>query len=138
MSGPSIAAEVADALQEAAGDVGVVSFVCTIRRASSEPDEPATPWDDPADPVNEPTYFEVNAIQKMEKVRDASGMFLGVRRRVLTIDALAVVPTKADTIAVGIASDDVVEGTTGFEEIDEVVTVAPGGYPLAYRLNVAV
>ena len=137
MSGAEIAADVAAALIEAGEAVGTGAYICTIRRASAELDEPTNPWDEPADPVNAPQLFPVTAIERMQDVRDMSGMLVGIQKRTLTIDATGVAPTKADKIAVGVAPDDVVEGTK-FEEIISVMYLSPGGTVLLYRLELAV
>ena len=137
MSGAEIAAEVAAALAEAGEATGTGAYICTIRRASAELDEPTNPWDEPADPVNEPQLFPVTAIERMQDVRDMTGMLVGMKKRTLTINATGVTPLKSDTIAVGVAPGDVVEGTK-FEEIISVMYLSPGGTVLLYRLELAV
>ncbi len=137
MSGTAIAAEVAAALAEAGEAVGSGPYLCTIRRASSEPDEPQTPWDEPADPANDPVDFEVVAVESVQDVRDMSGTLIGVQKRTLTVSATGVAPLKSDTIAVGVAKADV-DADTLFEEILAVKPLAPGGTALLYELELAV
>lgn len=110
---------------------------CTIRRASAEPDEPQTPWDVPADPVNAPTDYAVTAIENVQDVRDMTGTLIGVTKRTLTINATGVAPLKSDVIAVGVAPGDVTADTV-FEEILAVKPLAPGGTALLYELELAV
>jgi len=81
MSGSQIAADVASALIEAGEATGTGAYICTIRRASAELDEPTNPWDPPADPVNEPQLFPVTAIERMQDVRDMTGMLVGMKKR---------------------------------------------------------
>ncbi len=137
MSGTAIAAEVAAALAEAGEAVGSGPYLCTIRRASSEPDEPQTPWDEPADPANDPVDYEVVAVEDVQDVRDMSGMLVGVQKRTLTVSATGVAPLKSDTIAVGVAPSAVTADTV-FEEIVAVEPLAPGGTALLYELELAV
>lgn len=136
MSGADIAAEVAAALAEAGEATGTGPYICTIRRASAEPDEPQTPWDDPADPPNEPSDFPVTAVEEVKEVRDMTGTLIGVQKRTLTVEATGVAPKKSDTIAVGVAPEDVTEQTS-FEEILAVKPLAPGGTALLYELELS-
>lgn len=136
MTGPSIAAEVAAAFAEAGEAVGSGPYISTIRRASSEPDEPQNPWDDPADPVNEPADYAVTGIQEVKDIRDMTGMLVGIQKRTLTIEATGVAPLKSDTIAVGVAPGDVTAQTV-FEEILSVKPLAPGGVALLFELELA-
>lgn len=136
MSGPDIAAEVAAALAEAAAAVGTGPYICTLRRASTEPDEPQTPWDEPADPVNPPQLFAVTAVEDMREVRDMTGALIGVTKRTLTIDATGVVPLKSDQIAVGVAPADV-DANIRFEEILSVRPLSPAGVALLYELDLS-
>lgn len=137
MSGAQIAAEVAAALAEAGEETGAGPLVCTIRRASSSPLEPQKPWDEPSPLGDPPDLFPVTGIEDVQDVRDMNGTLIGMKRRTLTINATGVAPLKSDTIAVGIAPDDVVADTS-FEEILEVMPVAPGGVPLMYELRLAI
>lgn len=136
-AGTDIAAEVAAALAEAGEAVGSGPYISTIRRASSEPDEPQTPWDEPADPANEPTLYAVTGIEDVRDVRDMTGTMIGVRRRTLTIEATGVAPLKSDTIAVGVAPGDVTAQTV-FEEILAVKPLAPGGVALLFEIQLAI
>ena len=137
MSGAEIAAEVAAALAEAGEATGTGAYICTIRRASAEPDEPQNPWDEPADPANEPTLYPVTAIQEVKDIRDMSGMLVGIQKRTVTVSATGVAPLKSDTIAVGIAPDDVTEATL-FEQIIAVSPLDIAGVPLYYELQLAI
>ena len=137
MSGLDIQAEIAAALVEAGEAVGTGAYTCTIRRASTEADEPKTPWDPPADPANEPTEYPVTAIEDVQDVRDISGMLVGIQKRTLTINATGVAPLKSDVIAVGVAPDDVTNATV-FEEIIAVKPLSPGGVVLLYELELAI
>ncbi|MFC6760448.1 hypothetical protein ACFQFQ_14625 [Sulfitobacter porphyrae] len=103
MSGADIAAEVAAALSEAGEATGSGPYICTIRRASSEPDEPQNPWDEPADPENESTLYPVTAIQEVKDIRDMTGMLVGIQKRTVTVSATGVAPLKSDKIACGVA-----------------------------------
>lgn len=134
MSGSDIASEIAAALGEVSEAVGSGAYTCTIRRAPDTPDTPATPWDEPADPANEPLLFEVSAVESIQDVRDMSGTLIGVKKRILTIDAVTVAPLKSDTIAVGVTSGDVSDATV-FEEIMSVSALSPGGVALLYELE---
>ena len=136
-AGTRIQNKVKRGIEKAGRKTGTGAYICTIRRDPDELDEPQSPWDEPADPVNEPQLFPVTAIERMQDVRDMSGMLVGIQKRTLTIDATGVAPTKADKIAVGVAPDDVVEGTK-FEEIISVMYLSPGGTVLLYRLELAV
>lgn len=137
MSGAEIAAEVAAALAEASAATGSGPLICTIRRPSTEPDEPQDPWDDTADPANEPTDYPVTAVEKIKRLKDMKGNLIGETMRILTINATGIVPLKSDRIAVGVAPADVVE-ETAFEEILNIVTVAPGGVALMYELELMI
>jgi hypothetical protein len=137
MSGAEIASEVAAALAEAGEAVGTGPYICTIRRASDEPDEPQTPWDEPADPANAPTDYPVTAVEDVKEIRDMTGNLIGVQKRTLTINATGVEPLKSDTIAVGVAPDDVTSDTV-FEEILAVKPFAPAGTVLLYELSLAI
>lgn len=134
----TLAAEIAVALAEAGTATGNGPLVCTIKR--NLPDEPAdhaqpeTPWDRPADPLALATFYPVTAVQTMRMVQDGNIGLVGTRRRVLLIDATGTAPIKSDTIAVGVAPDDV-DGFTWFEEIVSVDAVAPGGVALMYELE---
>lgn len=136
-AGTRIADRVRRGLARAGQRTGSGAYTCTIRRASTEPDEPQTPWDSPADPANDPTDYAVTAVEDIREVRDNSGALIGVTKRTLTIDATGVTPLKSDTIAVGVAPADVAEDTT-FEEIIAVRPLAPGGVALLYELDLAV
>jgi hypothetical protein len=137
MSGADTQAEVAAALAEAGEATGSGPYICTIRRASAEPDEPQTPWDEPADPANDPTDYAVTAVEDVKEIRDMTGNLIGVQKRTLTIDATGVAPLKSDVIAVGVAPDDVTSDTA-FEEILAVKPLAPAGTVLLYELSLAI
>ncbi len=137
MSGAEIAAEVAAALAEAGEAVGTGPYVCTIRRASAEPDEPQTPWDDPADPVNAPTDYEVVSLKDETTSRYMDGSLIGEMRRVVTIAANVVKPLKSDKVAVGVAKADV-SGDTTFEEILEIETFEPADTSFTYGIHLAI
>lgn len=130
--GSDIAAEVKDALIEAATATGDGPLVCTIRKASAT--GPETPWD--ATEEGEPTLHEVYAIDSNERIRDASGTLTEETRRTLTIDATGVVPEIADEIAVAVAADEV-DANTAFHEITDVRPLAPGGEALLYEVDLA-
>jgi hypothetical protein len=110
---------------------------CTIRRASSEPDEPQNPWEEPADPANDPVDYQVVAIEDVRDIRDMNGTLIGTQKRTLTIDATGVQPLKSDVIAVGVAKADVAADTV-FEEIIAVKPLAPSGVALLYELELSV
>lgn len=133
-AGTRIAQRVKRGLERAGQRTGTGPYLCTIRRASSEPDEPQTPWDEPADPANDPTDYEVTAVENVQDVRDMSGTLIGVKKRTLTVSATGVAPLKSDTIAVGVAKADVDESTV-FEEIVAVEPLAPGGVVLLYEIE---
>ena len=132
MSGSQIAAEVAAALAEAGEATGNGPLICTIGRNTGT----GTPWDNNVSTVPDLLY-PVTGIENMQDVRDMSGMLVGVQKRTLTINATGVAPLKSDTIAVGVAPGDVVEGTK-FEEIISVMYLSPGGTVLLYRLELAI
>jgi len=136
-AGTRIQNKVKRGIEKAGRKTGTGPLICTIRRASAELDEPTNPWDEPADPVNAPQLFPVTAIERIQDVRDMTGMLVGMKKRTLTINATGVTPLKSDTIAVGVAPGDVVEGTK-FEEIISVMYLSPGGTVLLYRLELAV
>lgn len=136
MSGAEIQAEVAAALAEVGEAVGTGPYICTIRRASSEPDEPQNPWDEPADPVNEPQDFSVTAVEDIREVRDMTGTLIGLQKRTLTVSATGVAPLKSDTIAVGVAPS-AVTADTAFEQILAVNPLAPSGVALLYELDLS-
>ena len=137
MSGADITAEVAAALAQAGEATGTGPLICTIRRDSDEPDEPQNPWDEPADPENEPQLFPVTAVESIQDVRDMSGSLIGVKKRTLTINATGVAPLKSDSIAVGVAPA-AVTAQTAFEEILAVTPLSPAGTALLYELSLAV
>ena len=132
MSGSQIAAEVAAALAEAGEATGNGPLICTIGRNTGT----GTPWDNNVSTVPDLLY-PVTGIENMQDVRDMTGMLVGMKKRTLTINATGVTPLKSDTIAVGVAPGDVVEGTK-FEEIISVMYLSPGGTVLLYRLELAV
>ena len=132
MSGSQIAAEVAAALAEAGEATGNGPLICTIGRNTGT----GTPWDNNVSTVPDLLY-PVTGIENMQDVRDMTGMLVGMKKRTLTINATGVTPLKSDTIAVGVAPGDVVEGTK-FEEIISVSPLSPGGTVLLYRLELAV
>jgi hypothetical protein len=136
MTGTAIAAEIAAALAEAGEAVGTGPLVCTIRRASAEPDEPQNPWDEPADPVNAPTDYAVTAVEDVQDIRDMSGTLVGIQKRTLTVSATGVAPLKSDTIAVGVAPS-AVTADTAFEQILAVKPLAPSGVALLYELELS-
>ena len=137
MSGLDIQAEVAAAFAEAGEAVGTGPYICTIRRASAEPDEPQNPWDEPADPVNEPTLYPVGGIKDETTSRYMDGTLIGELRRVVTVDATGARPLKSDKVAVGIAPS-AVTGDTLFEEIIEIETLEPTDTPLMYGIHLAI
>ena len=132
MSGSQIAAEVAAALAEAGEATGNGPLICTIGRNTGT----GTPWDNNVSTVPDLLY-PVTGIENMQDVRDMTGMLVGMKKRTLTINATGVTPLKSDTIAVGVAPGDVVEGTK-FEEIISVSPLSPGGTVLLYRLELAI
>lgn len=134
MSGAAIQNKVALALAKAGEAVGSGPYLCTIRRASTAESEPQNPWDEPADPANDPTDYEVVAVEDTQDVRDMSGTLIGITKRTLTINATGVAPLKTDRIAVGVAKADVAADTR-FEEIIAVKPLAPGGVVLYYTLE---
>ena len=136
-AGTDIAAEVAAALAEAGEAVGSGPYISTIRRASAEPDEPQTPWDEPASPVNPPTLFAVTGIKDETTSRYMDGTLIGELRRVLTIGATGVRPLPSDKVAVGVAPADVA-GDTLFEEIIEIETLEPTDTPFLYGIHLAI
>ena len=132
MSGSQIAADVAAALAEAGEATGNGPLICTIGRNTGT----GTPWDNNVRTVPDLLY-PVTGIENMQDVRDMTGMLVGMKKRTLTINATGVTPLKSDTIAVGVAPGDVVEGTK-FEEIISVMYLSPGDTVLLYRLELAV
>jgi len=136
VSGAEIAAEVAAALAEAGEATGTGPLICTIRRASTEPEELQRPWHATAGPMNPPTLYPVTAIEDIREVRDLSGMLVGIQKRTLTINATGVQPLKSDVIAVGFAPADVTSATV-FEEIIAVKPLAPAGTALLYELDLS-
>ena len=137
MSGAEIAAEVAAALAEAGEATGTGAYICTIRRASAELDEPQNPWDEPADPVNAPQLFPVTAMKSVREVKDMTGTLIGVAYRKVKIVATGVLPLKSDVIALGVAPGDVTADTV-FEEIIKIHTEEPTNVPLYHDLYLAI
>lgn len=138
MSGARTAAKVLRGMQKAGIKVGSGPLVCTIKRSlHDEPADraqPETPWQTPADPLALATFYPVTAIETLRGIRDATNSNIEVARRTLLVDATGVVPVRTDTIAVGVAPDDI-DDTTRFEEISSVSPIAPGGVALMYELE---
>lgn len=85
-----------------------------------------------------PTDTTLRVLDFNERVRDRDGTLIGETRRTLTVSTSAgVVPTKKDTIAVGIAAGDVVSGTV-FEAIIEVRPLSPAGVDLLYEIDLGI
>jgi hypothetical protein len=125
MSGPEIAAEVAAGIAEAAAATGTGRLTAVLRKRV-----PAATGFVPGVPDTF-TDAAVGAVQVSKTVRDGPAM---VRRtvRMLIIDALGVVPTKGDQVAVGFAIGDAVPAQA-WERIADVETLEPGGTALMFK-----
>jgi len=119
-------------IEKAGRKTGTGAYICTIGRNTGT----GTPWDNNVNTVPDLLY-PVTGIENMQDVRDMTGTLVGMKKRTLTINATGVTPLKSDTIAVGVAPGDVVEGTK-FEEIISVMYLSPGDTVLLYRLELAV
>jgi len=137
MSGAEIQDDIAAAFAESGEAVGSGPYLCTIRRASSAPGTALTPWDEPADPANAPTDYEVVSLKDETTSRYMDGSLIGEMRRVVTIAANVVRPLKSDKVAVGVAKADV-SGDTVFEEILEIETFEPADTPFTYGIHLAI
>lgn len=99
MSGASIAAEVATALGEVAGEVGDGSFTVTLVRAPVEdPDNPTNPWDEPP---QAPGPVDLPAIVTMFPQRLIDGTLIQAFDRKVMIAAQGTKPSTADTLMIG-------------------------------------
>lgn len=135
-AGSDIAAEVRDALREAAAATGDGSLVCTLRRPAKGTGESQTPWDAESTGAGAPTDYDMIAVQDMRHIRDRSGTLTGETKTVLVVEALTVAPDKSDLIAVGVAKADV-DANTRFHEISDIDTFAPGGVALLHEVTLA-
>jgi len=131
-AGTRIQNKVRRGIEKAGRKTGTGPLICTIGRNTGT----GTPWDNNVSTVPDLLY-PVTGIENMQDVRDMTGTLIGMKKRTLTINATGVTPLKSDTIAVGVAPGDVVEGTK-FEEIISVMYLSPGGTVLLYRLELAV
>jgi hypothetical protein len=93
---------------------------------------------EPFDPVfGAPTYLQLYVIDDRRQIRDASGSLTTETRRTLTVGTrTAVVPTKADKIAVGIKAESANEASN-WNAILEVRPLAPAGVTLLYEVDLA-
>lgn len=98
----------------------------TLVRASDEPDEPQNPWDEPADPVNDPTEYPVTVAVTEYSIEDMDGTLIGVSDLRVFMAVADVVPTKADTLVIG--------GTS--YEIKRVGILGPDGVTICYDMQV--
>lgn len=125
-AGSRIAAKIAKGIAKAGKKTGNGPMYCVLRRPQS--DGPSDPWSSGG---TGPTYHEITAMQKLRKVKDGNGSFIGKTKTVLMVTAQGVIPSKADYIAINIRKADVTESTR-FDEIADVETLATGGVDLKY------
>lgn len=116
---------------EVAGAVREVGMPCVLRRTPTE--GRADPW---TDSTASPELFDVVAVQKKRRVRDANGTLIGEVQTVLTVEAGVVAPTKKDYIARNIKKADVTEATK-FDEISEVEETSPAGVVVKYEVVIS-
>lgn len=95
-NGSDIAAEIAQALADVAGDTGAGSFVATVTRAPA--DKPTTPWG--AASTTPPTTYSVNVIRDSWNRFEIDGTKIMATDLKLMMQAGVVVPTTADKITV--------------------------------------
>lgn len=115
----TLSSDIAAGIREAAIETGGQPLVATIAKPGAMTG-PA--W---APVPGAPTSYDVGVIDTMIRVKDASGTLTGVMRRLLIMEAGVVVPAKGDTITV--------RGTE--HKIDTVMTIAPGGVDLLYKVT---
>ena len=94
MSGTDIAAEVAAALAEAAGDTGDGQQAVLIRPASPQ----INPWDDPP---GEPTETSAWAVAEAYSKNMVDGTLIRAEDRRVMVEAVTPAPTTADRLSIG-------------------------------------
>jgi hypothetical protein len=126
----SIAEEIAAGLSDAGTELGGGAFVSCLRKKVSGP---TNPYDDTSATYE---YSDITGLDFDRQVIDASGTLIQQTQRTLTLEATGAEPTQADTIAVGVASDDVTADTV-WSVITEVRPLAPAGVALLYEVDLA-
>lgn len=131
-AGTDIAARIKAGLERAGTRTGSGPLISTLRKAAADPSETVreTPWDNAAASY---TYHDLTSLDDRRQVRDKGGL-IGETRRTLMVDATGAVPTKADQVAVGVASA-AVDADTEWIEILEVRPISPGGTVLFYEMD---
>lgn len=126
-----VAAEVAGALAEVGDVTQPEGYPVTLRRAGS--DAPANPWDPPG---GTPTYTTLTGLVDTCARTDAAGTLIGQTVTTITVNATAgVVPSKSDSIALGITADEADE-SSAWIAIDEVRELKPAGVALLYDIDI--
>lgn len=131
-AGTDIAARIKAGLERAGTRTGSGPLISTLRKAAADPSETVreTPWDNAAASY---TYHDLTSLDDRRQVRDKGGL-IGETRRTLMVDATGAVPTKADRVAVGVASA-AIDADTEWIEILEVRPISPGGTVLFYEMD---
>jgi hypothetical protein len=119
MSGASIAAEVAAALQEVAGDVGSNTFAVTLTQDSGEP---ANPWD--TDTSTE-TVTNMAALIQNYPLGMIDGTLIRAEDRKVMLPATGPRPTTADKLTIA----------GKVYAIVSIMETSPSGVPLFYEVQ---
>lgn len=125
----AIAAEVDAALKSVAGIGMPDGFPATLQIPPVG--APANPWDPPS---GSPTYATVYVVEGVREIRDAAGMTVVQTQRTLMVSATGAVPAKGQSVAVGVAAEDVAPSTI-WNEIAEVRPVSPAGIAVLYEVD---
>jgi len=133
--GADIAAEIHDALIEAAEATGDGEYTATLTRAGEESgtdDDAGTPWGDAATGTEpDPVPYTVTVLDGGTTTRyghDAAGSLIPRTVRTLTISATGEVPQMGDTITL----------TDGTYTLAKVEPFAPGGENLLFDVEIAI
>lgn len=129
MSGEDIAAEIDEALREAAAEVGggkelLVTF--EVPGAKTGPARNPT--------FGDPTYFELPCIEEYHQVRDATGTLTGVVEHRLSVSATGPEIRKGYRAAIGVAKADADKDAAYWTEVDKVNPTSPGGVALIWEV----
>jgi hypothetical protein len=128
----AIAAEADEAIRSVADISQAGGYPAALLIPANGP--PASPG---GPPTGSDSYATVYCIEGVREIRDQAGMTVLEVRRTLTISATGAVPTKGQSVAVGVTAEEAEAGDSTWHEIVEVRPTSPAGVAVLFEVDLA-